>query len=203
LLLLGGFLDPSFSSLRLQLVRYWVPFLPALILGTVGTAHELLRLVAAHPAWRGRWLRWPVVATLVLVLVWYPIPVLRHAVGNPNDKAWSDLRGYLEEHDRQLPVISTGYRSAQTLLMYSYDPTGGDLVWDGKINVLAVTVLNERGRRLEIGPVPAPGDLPEGGLLYTMETTSPPPMGDHWRLVFRSGKIRLYAPPDLAPGLTD
>jgi len=202
LLLLGGFLDPEFHSLRLQIVRYWVPILPALVLGTVGTAHETLRLVAAHPDWPGRWLRWRVVAVAVLLLAWYPIPVLRYAVGNPNDRAWTDLRAYLEEHERQLPVISTGYRSAQTLLVYSYAPMGGELVWDGKINVLAE--LNEQGRTRRIGPVPQPEDVPEGPLLYTMETTSPPPgAGDGWSLVFRSGRIRLYVPPDLAPGLTD
>ena len=202
LLLLGGFLDPEFRSLRLQLVRYWVPILPALILGTVGTAHELLRLVAAHPDWPGRWLRWRVAAVVILLLAWYPIPVLRYAVGNPNDQAWTDLRGYLEEHESQLPVISTGYRSAQTLLIYTYAPTGGELVWDGKINVLAG--LNEQGRVRRVGPVLQPEDIPEGGLLYTMETTSPPPRaGDDWALVFRSGRIRLYVPPDLAPALRD
>jgi hypothetical protein len=202
LLLLGGFLDPSFRSLRLQLVRYWVPILPALVLGTVGTAHEILRLVSAHPDWPGRWLRWRVVAVVLLVLAWYPIPVMRYVVGNPNDRAWSDLRGYLEEHERELPVVSTGYRSAQTLLMYTYAPIGGELVWDGKINVLAE--LNEQGRLRKFGPVPQPGDIPEGALLYTMETTSPPPQaGDGWSLVFRSGRIRLYVPPDVAPGLTD
>jgi hypothetical protein len=195
LLLLGGFADPGYMSLRLQLTRYWVPILPALVIGAVGTVRHICLLAAAHPSASGRWLGWRLAAFGLVFLMWYPLPMLRYAVGNPNDRSWNELRAYLEAHDDELGTISSDYRSAQMLEMYSRAPVGGDRVWHGDVNVFAD--LNERGFYDKLDDVPAPEDLPQGALLFTSNTAAHRPQStEGWLPAFRAGGIRLYVPDD-------
>ena len=103
------------------------------------------------------------------------------------------LRIYLQEHDSQLERISTDYRSRDELLLYSHAPVGGDRVWHGEIHVFRE--LNELGFYERLRRVPRPEDLPEGALLYTVDTaTEPPRAAAGWLLAFRAEGIRLYVP---------
>ena len=193
LLLLGGFADPTYISLRLHLTRYWVPILPAIAIGAVGTVREIYLLAAAHPQARSRWLGWRLVAVGLVFLAWYPLPMLRYAVGNPNDRSWNELRVYLEENDAAVDLISTDYRSGQELLVYSYAPIGGDRVWNGETNL--IRELNELGRYDKLEQVPGPEALPDGVLLYTGNTAvQQPQAADGWLLAFETDGIRLYVP---------
>ena len=197
LLLLGGFADPTYISLRLHLTRYWVPILPAMAVGSVGTVREICLRAAAHPSSRNRWLGWRSVAVGLVFLAWYPVPMLRYAVGNPNDGAWNEFRAYLQENDPALDRISTDYRSGQELLVYSHAPLGGDRVWHGEINV--IRGLDELGLYDKLEQVPGPDALPDGALLYTGNTAvQEPQSADGWLLAFRAKGIRLYVPADSA-----
>jgi len=195
LLLLGGFADPTYISLRLHLTRYWVPILPAIAIGAVGTVREISLLAAGHPRARNRWLGWRLVAVGLVFLAWYPLPMLRYAVGNPNDRSWNELRVYLAENDAAVDLISTDYRSGQELLVYSYAPIGGDRVWSGEINL--IRELNELGLYDKLEQVPGPEALPEGALLYTGNTAvQQPQVADGWLLAFETDGVRLYVPAD-------
>jgi len=193
LLLLGGLADPSYIALRVQLTRYWVPILPAMIIGAVGTVREVVRLVTDR---RGvhRWAVWRTTALVLVFLAWYPLPMLRYAYGNPNDTHWNEVRVYLEEHRDRIDTIASDYRTGHMLLMYSYEPVGGERVWPGDIYLTAE--LDEAGFYSRPAEVPDPEDLPEGSaLMWTPNTaaTRPGP-ADGWLLAFRAGGIRLYVP---------
>ncbi len=192
LLLLGGVIVPDFVSLRLQLTRYWVPLMPAIVIGAVGTVSALYAAIAGgrDPASRRR-LAIRGTAVLALFALWYPLPMARYAYGNPNDRAWNGLRAFLSANDERISRISTDYRSGDELMMYRYRPIGGEQVWGGDVNV--INELDELKRYNLLDEVPPPSAVGGGELLVTSETARQRPRPrDGWVLAWRQGGVRLY-----------
>jgi hypothetical protein len=195
LLLLGGFADPTYISLRLQLTRYWVPVLPALVIGAAAVVHELLMWLEARGTWRGRARQSWLAGGLAVFLCWYALPMLAYAARSPNDGPWNELRVYLQLHDDRLDRIASDYRTGHELLMYSYEPLGGDRVWHGEVTIFSS--LDDLGFYHRLARVPRPAELPPGSaLLFTRHTARAAPSADDgWVLAFRAEGVRLYVAP--------
>jgi 4-amino-4-deoxy-L-arabinose transferase-like glycosyltransferase len=192
LLLLGGFADPTYISLRLQLTRYWVPVLPALVIGAVAVVRELLMWLEARGTLRGRMRQSWLAAAVAIFLCWYALPMLAYAARSPNDGPWNELRVYLQQHDDRLDRIASDYRSGHELLLYSHEPVGGDRVWHGEVTIFSS--LDELGFYHRLARVPRPAELPpHSALLFTRHTArATPAVGDGWVLAFRAEGVRLY-----------
>src|SRR4029079_10921852 len=93
LTLVSGLLDPGFIRINASLMRYWVPVLPALVLGAAGFVAWLLALVRRRlPADRralGVGLTALVAVAGVVVAV---LPVVKLVERNPRDQAWNAVR---------------------------------------------------------------------------------------------------------------
>ncbi|TDC53513.1 hypothetical protein E1281_17545 [Actinomadura sp. KC345] len=152
LTLLGGVIDPAAPSLRLQLIRYWIPLFPAIVLGGVG----LLWLGAVFLARRtpaGARTRFAAAAVAVLATAavvsgtaarhWWAEPVTR-AGGATQMEA---LRSWLSGHGGASPRIWTDLRSGRVLEVYRQGPWGGR-AWPARIE----TIRPGEG-------TPRPGDL--------------------------------------------
>nr|WP_231127112.1 glycosyltransferase family 39 protein [Motilibacter aurantiacus] len=134
LTLMGGVLQPDTPSLRLYFARYWIPLLPAAAVGAAAAltlgAGALLRWVP-RPAVRAG----IVGALAVAALVAYAAPTVTAARDTrPEEPTWDRLRGFLVDVRSRGVIIDQ--RLARTLDYYRYEPVGGDVVWDGRIDPL-------------------------------------------------------------------
>ncbi|WP_026313337.1 glycosyltransferase family 39 protein [Actinomadura flavalba] len=188
LTLLSGVLDPDDISLRAWLIRYWFAVLPALLAGGIGAVTLLARRVPA--AWTAR-LRPVAFGAAVLGVVAYLGAAFAAVPDLPRDRAWNELRVWLDGRD-DLPAITTDGRLAQTFTFYARD-MWGNVQWNGRV----VTF-----------PQYAVGDPPttEYPMLYHrwrgMEASAPVlggwKPGEHgWTLAWRSsdGLLEIWNPP--------
>lgn len=158
LTLLGGVLDPAHPRLRLQLVRYWFPVFPALLLGGLGTVWLVTR-------WCARRRRSPEQVTALaraagavagaVVLVLAAVPVVA------SYRSWSSdpwyrangatqleaFRSWLHEDGGAVRRIWTDSRTAMVLPLFLTGPFGG-WQWRGERHILGAG-----------SPGPAAGDL--------------------------------------------
>jgi hypothetical protein len=186
LTLVSGLIDPGFIRINASLMRYWIPVLPALVLGAAGFVAWLLaqvrrRLPAARrPLGVGLTALVAVVALVVAVL-----PVLRIVERNPRDEAWNAVRAYLHQHDKQVDTVITDDRDALVLGIYSREPVGGDLV--------VHTDVEKVGHALP-APPESPGD-PGTYLVWTPGLSHQHPKeSDGWKLVLKEFQLHVYAP---------
>jgi hypothetical protein len=185
LTLVSGLLDPGFIRINASLMRYWVPVLPALVLGSTGFVAWLLARVRERlPEGRrstGVALTAAVAVVGVAVAV---VPLLPSIERNPRDHAWNAMRAYLHEHDSAVDTIITDDRDSLVLGIYSREPAGGDLVLHADVRKL--------GHALKAPPV-SPGD-PGTYLLWTPGLSKKKPKAfDGWHLVLEEPELRLYA----------
>ncbi|REE96196.1 glycosyltransferase family 39 protein [Thermomonospora umbrina] len=143
LTLLSGFLDPGHITLRGWLVRYWFPVFPALLAGGLGSLVLLARRVSFVRARSGLAL-----GLAGAVALAYAVTSVREVPALPRDKAWNELRGWLDGRD-DLPVLWSDHRLAQTATFYTRD-VWGEKQWDGTIRSFpheyrAVPVIAENG----------------------------------------------------------
>jgi hypothetical protein len=156
LTLLGGAVDPSRPSLRLQLIRYWFPIFPAIVLGGVAALWLLLRHLhgygekrAPAPLARATALV-PVVAVVSLACAsavlgvrgWSADPAAFRGAGN-----MSDLRGWLSRDGDLARRVWADSATAAVLEVYRQGPAGGRR-WAADVRSLG---LDRAG--------PAPGDV--------------------------------------------
>ncbi|NHC16080.1 hypothetical protein G9H71_20040, partial [Motilibacter sp. E257] len=134
LTLMGGVLQPETPSLRLYFARYWIPLLPAAAVGAAATATLLAEALL-------RWVRPPalrsalVAAGALVALVAYALPTVDLArEARPEEATWGRLRDFLVATDARGVLIDQ--RLARTLDYYRYEPAGGGVVWDGRIDPL-------------------------------------------------------------------
>ncbi|MBT2213836.1 glycosyltransferase family 39 protein [Actinomadura sp. NEAU-AAG7] len=192
---LSGVLDPNSISLRAWLPRYWFAVLPALLAGAFGSLILMARML---PDGLTRKLRVrTVVAPLLVVALGgtYTVACVRAVPELPRDTAWSELRGYLGEHE-EIRLICADRRLAQTLTFYTRD-VWGDPVWHGEIRDFPHYVPQ------------IPRDAFDGPMLYTRWRGQESPIGAGWRpspargwrLLWRSSDnvLQLWNPP---PGAT-
>ena len=186
LTLVSGLIDPGFIRINASLMRYWVPVLPALVLGAAGFVAWLLARVRERlPAGRRSV---GVVLTAVVAVIGLAVavvPLLPSIRDNPRDQAWNTMRAYLHEHDREIDTIVTDDRDALILGIYSREPVGGDLVVHADVE--------EIGHELKAPPV-ASGD--QGTYLVWTPGLSrmKPKEFDGWQLLITERELRLYGP---------
>jgi 4-amino-4-deoxy-L-arabinose transferase-like glycosyltransferase len=186
LTLVSGLLDPGFIRINASLMRYWVPVLPALVLGSAGFVSWLLARVRERlPADRR-----PVgvaltAAVAVLGVAVAVVPLLPMIARNPRDHAWNAMRAYLHQHDAAVDTIVTDDRDALVLGIYSREPEGGDLVVHASV---------EKTPHALKAPPAATGD-PGTYLIWTPGLSRKKPQEfDGWHLLLKERELRLYGP---------
>ncbi len=186
LTLVSGLLDPGFIRINASLMRYWVPVLPALVLGAAGfVAWLLARIRERLPEQRRNVGVALTAAVAVIGLAVAVVPLLPSIRDNPRDGAWNAMRTYLHEHDRAIDTIVTDDRDALVLGIYSREPVGGDLVVHADVE--------EIGHELKAAPV-ASGD-PGTYLVWTPGLSRKKPQEfDGWQLLLKERELRLYGP---------
>lgn len=134
---IGGFFLPSHPAGRLDIVRYWIPFVPWMGLGVAGVVVGLSRLLGRLLARRS--VR-PAVATgLAVVLgvaaVAGPVVALAREIPRtsalaPNGgMALSEVRTYLAAHDTPGATVWSDFYTVRLLPIYKRGPFGGAREW--------------------------------------------------------------------------
>jgi hypothetical protein len=186
LTLVSGLIDPGFIRINASLMRYWIPVLPALVLGAAGFVAWVLAQVRRQLPAARRPLGVGLTAVVAVVGVAAAVlPVARIVERNPRDQAWNAMRAYLHRHDKQVDTIITDDRDALVLGVYSREPVGGDLVVHADVEKV--------GHALPTPPE-SPGD-PGTYLLWTPGLSRKHPReADGWRLALKEFQLHLYAP---------
>ena len=186
LTLVSGLLDPGFIRINASLMRYWVPVLPALVLGSVGFVAWLLAWFRRRLGDGRRSLGVAVTAAVAaLGIALAVLPILPSIARNPRDQAWNTMRAYLQAHDADIDTIITDDRDALVLGIYSRDAVGG-----GRVVHTRVTRVPHA---LKAAPV-SPGD-PGTYLIWTPGLAKRPPKAfDGWHLLLKERELRLYGP---------
>ncbi len=186
LTLVSGLLDPGFIRINASLMRYWIPVLPALVLGSAGFVTWVLTQIRS---WLPRGRR-PLATALtavvaVLAIAAAVLPVVKVIERNPRDRSWNAVRAYLEANDRQIDTIITDDRDALILGIYSREPVGGDLVVHADVEKVGHALPE---------PPESPGD-PGTYLIWTPGLSRKHPKeSDGWTPVLREFQLRVYAP---------
>jgi hypothetical protein len=186
LTLVSGFLDPGFIRINASLMRYWVPVLPALVLGSTGFVSWLLARLRERLPENRRAVGVTVTAAVALLGVAFAVLPLAHRIErNPRDHGWNAMRAYLHQHDSSIDTIITDDRDALVLGIYSREAAGGGLVLHAKVKQLPHAIK---------APPVSNGD--QGTyLLWTPGLSGKKPQAfDGWRLVLKKYQLRLYAP---------
>lgn len=186
LTLVSGLIDPGFIRINASLMRYWIPVLPALVLGAAGFVAWILAQVRHRvPAARGPLGVGLTALVAVVALAVAVLPVVKVVERNPRDEAWNAMRAYLHQHDKQVGTVITDDRDALVLGIYSREPVGGGLV--------VHTGIEKVGHALK-APPESPGD-PKTYLVWTPGLSHhKPSASDGWKLVLKEFELRLYAP---------
>lgn len=132
LLLAGGLIDPASPALPLRLTRYWLPLVPALLVGGVAVVGATVDALLA----RGHTLQAGVAVAVLAVWFggWVALPAARQVWDHPRDDAWAELRTWLAgDEAAAFDAIWTDSRSDKMLAVYRHEVWGGDEVWDGTI----------------------------------------------------------------------
>ena len=131
LVLTGGLLDPSSPSLRIQLHRYWIPALPALMVGLVGALRILWPEIQQHL--RRRTAAAGAVLACVVVLAIYVVPAIADLSRAPRDDDWDEVRTWFTRTEFDGARIWTDKRNDLVLDLYRRETVTGALLWDGEI----------------------------------------------------------------------
>ncbi len=150
---IGGALRPDSPNIRLDVVRYWVAFLPPMVVAAVGTVAVATRWLAGRVgAARGGAGRTGTAVLLAGLLVAGPVLASARQVGHTesyvvtNGGVMSTFRNWLHAHDRQVGRLLTDHATARILPTYTRSFTGHRMA---HVHVLAID------RR----PKARPGDL--------------------------------------------
>ena len=141
--LAAGGLDPAHPRGRLDIARYWIPFVPAESLVVAGmvalaTAWVVRRLASAGAPRVVAGVLPALVAVLVLAVPVFE--VARYATTGPASTAFApgggdaleELRDHLDEEDFSTTTVWTDWETARILPAYQREFFGGDKVWDGR-----------------------------------------------------------------------
>ncbi len=182
LTLVSGLLDPGFIRINASLMRYWVPVLPALVIGSTAFVAWLLVHLRRRLSGLGVGVT---VAVAVLAVLVAAVPLRGLILDNPRDHSWNAVRAWLHTHDAMVSTIITDDRDALVLGIFSREPVGGGLVVHAKVRKV--------GHGLTAAPVGtgAPGTY----LVWTPGLSRHAPRSfDGWRLLLREPQLRIYGP---------
>jgi hypothetical protein len=164
-----------------QLPRYWVPFLPAVAIGAAGALRAAWSVVASRASGLARKEAAIAIASLVVLLGVFFVPVRSDITNNPRDHVWNSVRAYLRAHDREVNTLIVDDRDALTLSVYQVSAFGGDRVWHGRV----VVVPHFQSQP----PPPAPNQW----LLWTGQLSKhPPDATSGWVPVLQQRGLGLY-----------
>jgi hypothetical protein len=172
LTLLGGVLDPDHPKLRLQVIRYWFPVFPALVLGGIAAlwlAARALRRRAVVPR-----LTAPAAVSCAALAV-----VALSAFGRPGASGWvgssrlssdalPEFRGWLKRSNPQKVWADT--ELFRIMPIYMRNPTG-HRIWHGRLGAM------------HAASDPAPGDYV---VAYSVGDGACPHCGEEARAVLPS-----------------
>lgn len=163
LVMLGGLLDPAQPMLRLIKMRYWLPLLPAFIIGGLGAVWWLGQVVAERlPRLRQRTGLVAGAAVLVVAagtLAPASLKWERSSGYNMMDAPQLDeLRNWLRANGGNVDVIWTDRRTARILPLYFRQPFSS-WAWRGEVKAI------EAG-----GAQPQPGDYV---VMYSTKSQAP------------------------------
>jgi hypothetical protein len=187
LVLLGGLVDPDAPKLRLFMMRYWFPLLPAIVLGGVacvwlGARFLLARIRLLPGKWTGL-----VSALVVLAVAAVPLAMAAPRWDRPVGYRFmgfshiSGFRDWLGEHRSDVHTLWSDDRTLRVLQIFVNDPFGRP-VWNGELAELE-----------PVGPRPRTGDYV---LVYGAQDSSRSPC-THCRVYIQAiyGKP-VRVPPD-------
>lgn len=127
LLAVGGLLRPHSPSIRLDDARYWLMFLPPMVVAAVGTVAMTARAVASR--WPGRppsrTFRAVLGTLLALALVAGPVLASAQQVRDTpayvvtNHGIMNRFRAWIQRHDREVRLVVTDKASARLLSLYT------------------------------------------------------------------------------------
>ncbi len=211
LVTLGGVLDPDHPMLRILKERYWLPLVPAVMLGAVAAVFLLTRTLARLvPLLRARAGLVASVAALAAVVV--PVGIAQHArttdLTDPLNATYAanggtqleQFRSWLATGDgAQDHTIWADQRSVRLVRVFVHGTFGGR-VWDGRI------LTWETPEQRPGAPSPARGDLvffysPHStvcgycrGNAEALVGTRPLAVPESWRLAFATddGLVEVY-----------
>lgn len=122
----GGALRPDHPNIRLDVTRYWIAFLPPMVIAAVGGVATVVGLVAAR--WgRGRVTPARTVLAGLVAVALVAGPVVASAEGvrkSPtfvvtNGNVTAKFRNWLHAHDRQVDRVFSDWESARILPTYA------------------------------------------------------------------------------------
>ncbi|SDP28992.1 Dolichyl-phosphate-mannose-protein mannosyltransferase [Pedococcus dokdonensis] len=141
--LAAGGLDPAHPRGRLDIARYWIPFVPAESLVVAGMAALavawVVRRLASSRVPRGVVQVLPALVAVAVLAV--PVTeVARYAtVGEPSTAfavnggdALEELRDHLDAQDFSTTTVWTDWETVRILPAYQREFFGGDKVWNGR-----------------------------------------------------------------------
>jgi hypothetical protein len=132
---IGGVLRPSAPNIRLDVARYWIGFLPPMVMAAVGTVTVVVTLLAKRLGERqaglGSGARRGLAVLVAVVLAAGPVVASAQMVRRTptyvvvNGGVMSQLRNWMHAHDRQLGHrVLSDYASARILPVYERSFTG-------------------------------------------------------------------------------
>jgi hypothetical protein len=204
LTLLGGILDPSSPSLRIQKIRYWFPIFPALYVGAVAVlayggalAAERLPQGSLRRAVPSALLGFALAVSLVVTTV--HLSAQTDAFRSTGATHLDALRRYLERSP--VTTVWTDSRTASMLPISLAGDFGSGRTWKGAIQVLTPAALPalERPSGGRVAVVVYSGDdegRPCGFCRQSLAKTlgDPPRIPSSWQLAAASGDqlLRVY-----------
>jgi hypothetical protein len=152
----GGGLRPEAPNIRLDVARYWLAFLPPMIMATVGTVTVLIERLALRWENSVRW--WPrggyrpaAAALVAALLALVPLHASAQTVGEQrtyvvtNHGVAFKFRNWLHRHDAQVSRIYTDFASARQLPTFTRSFSGRKMA-------------HAKFFALDRSPAPRPGD---------------------------------------------
>lgn len=127
---IGGALRPNAPNIRLDVARYWIAFLPPMVIAAVGGVSMLCRMLVGKFRGGARKVVQVMVALVCLALVAGPVAAsAREVRSNPtyvvtNGNELSDYRNWLHDHDREVRRVFTDWTSSRILPVYERSLTG-------------------------------------------------------------------------------
>lgn len=137
-----GLVVPSFRFFIADKLRYWMPVLPAVLIGGVAVVDLALRALCERAGVAGRW---RVVTPAIVVVV---LALVLGLAGSNDDRARSvyrvngadqlpELRSFLAAHGSEVRLLWTDEYTARLVPLYRRD-TFGQQVWDGRVRLFQV-----------------------------------------------------------------
>ena len=146
LTLVSGLLDPGFIRINASLMRYWVPILPALVLGAAGFVAWLLARLRDRLPEERRGVGVTVTAAVAVVgLAVAVVPLLPRSRATRATRPGTRCAPTCTSTTDEIDTIVTDDRDALILGIYSREPVGGDLVVNADVE--------EIGHELKAPPV--------------------------------------------------